>query len=251
MAPIRRGDGTPLEIPGVSEVRAGDGRVFFDAIPDSVTNHWPMDEGSGSTLTDAVGDDDISLNHSDWDSSVGRGGAVTVWDGIDNEGEASINFTDTLSFWIWFNVSDGSSEAHMVDIGDGSDASLQFDIGVPDDNELRLFANDADGGDNAIVQTSVSEDTWYFGGVQVDVSEGEIVLHLATADDSDLTEVGSNNFDGLDPSNPDTLALGYWDREDIRHFDGKLDDFGLANDDIITESDLMDVFDSTKSTYAD
>ena len=37
MAPIRKGDGTPLEIPGVSEVRSGDGRVFFegDAIPDS------------------------------------------------------------------------------------------------------------------------------------------------------------------------------------------------------------------------
>ena len=36
MAPIRKGDGTPLEIPGVSEVRSGDGRVFFegDAIPD-------------------------------------------------------------------------------------------------------------------------------------------------------------------------------------------------------------------------
>ena len=34
MAPIRKGDGTPLEIPGVSEVRSGDGRVFFDAIRD-------------------------------------------------------------------------------------------------------------------------------------------------------------------------------------------------------------------------
>ena len=42
MAPIRKGDGTPLEIPGVSEVRSGDGRVFFegDAIPDSEIDYF-------------------------------------------------------------------------------------------------------------------------------------------------------------------------------------------------------------------
>ena len=40
MAPIRKGDGAPLEIPGVQEVRSGDGRVFFDdAIPDSAI-YW-------------------------------------------------------------------------------------------------------------------------------------------------------------------------------------------------------------------
>ena len=48
MAPIRKGDGTPLEIPGVSEVRSGDGRVFFGAIPDSVVSRTPDDEQSES-----------------------------------------------------------------------------------------------------------------------------------------------------------------------------------------------------------
>ena len=66
MAPIRKGDGTPLEIPGVSEVRAGDGRVFFeeDAIPDSVAyggeddNTYVHDVSDGSlvqTLTESEG----------------------------------------------------------------------------------------------------------------------------------------------------------------------------------------------------
>ena len=49
MAPIRKGDGTPLEIPGVQEVRAGDGRVFFDdAIPDSVVTRPDDDRTAGS-----------------------------------------------------------------------------------------------------------------------------------------------------------------------------------------------------------
>ena len=76
MAPIRKGDGTALEIPGVSEVRSGDGRVFFeDAIPDSVEYNWlpsdynegnwidqisgidlPDDEGSPTKKTDGIND---------------------------------------------------------------------------------------------------------------------------------------------------------------------------------------------------
>ena len=50
MAPIRKGDGTPLEMPGVQQVRSGDGRVFFDgdAIPDTSTCR-PQDDNSGST----------------------------------------------------------------------------------------------------------------------------------------------------------------------------------------------------------
>lgn len=36
MTPLRRGDGTGLSVPGVREVRTGDGRVLYeDAIPDS------------------------------------------------------------------------------------------------------------------------------------------------------------------------------------------------------------------------
>ena len=58
MAPIRKGDGTPLEIPGVSEVRSGDGRVFFegDARPDSAEYHWPLDDGEGTTPREALQD---------------------------------------------------------------------------------------------------------------------------------------------------------------------------------------------------
>ena len=55
MAPIRKGDGAPLDVPGVSEVRSGDGRVFFegDAIPDSVVAYGGND---GNTYVHGVSD---------------------------------------------------------------------------------------------------------------------------------------------------------------------------------------------------
>ena len=70
MAPIRKGDGTPLEIPGVSEVRSGDGRVFFegDAIPDSVVSR-PEDTAKGTD--NAERGKQIELK-SDWPSIGAR-----------------------------------------------------------------------------------------------------------------------------------------------------------------------------------
>lgn len=64
--PIRRGDGTGVEPNGFAEVRTGDGRVLFDAIPDYYTHQWKLDEGSGSTAADAVGSATASINGADW-----------------------------------------------------------------------------------------------------------------------------------------------------------------------------------------
>ena len=64
MAPIRKGDGTQLEIPGVSEVRTGDGRVFFDdAIPDLGLDHFyfgPSIEDISNDWADEDGDRDAT-----------------------------------------------------------------------------------------------------------------------------------------------------------------------------------------------
>ena len=49
MPPIRKGDGTPVEPKGVSQIRTGDGRILFDgvAIPDIVVSR-PSDDSSDS-----------------------------------------------------------------------------------------------------------------------------------------------------------------------------------------------------------
>ena len=55
MAPIRKGDGTPLEIPGVQEVRTGDGRVFFEggAIPENVVDNFEDSNANPAGVYDA------------------------------------------------------------------------------------------------------------------------------------------------------------------------------------------------------
>jgi len=94
MAPIRKGDGTPLEIPSVQEVRTGDGRVFFagDEIPDSAVAHWDFNESESSeTLEDNIGDNDGTVS-----------GVLFGEDGINDnstsayfDGDAEIEFNPT------------------------------------------------------------------------------------------------------------------------------------------------------------
>jgi len=55
-----------------------------DAIRDSAIHHWPMDEGSGTTLTDVVGSEDGSINGPTWISGTWYDGFALDADGIDD-----------------------------------------------------------------------------------------------------------------------------------------------------------------------
>ena len=72
MTPIRKGDGTPVEPKGVSQIRTGDGRILFDgpAIPDSAIYQQPWDEGESTTVADVIGDRNGSLDNPDWVSDA-------------------------------------------------------------------------------------------------------------------------------------------------------------------------------------
>jgi hypothetical protein len=57
MHPIRRGDGTGLSVPGITQARKGDGTVLYDggaAIPDSVVSR-PADDDSFTPTSSARG----------------------------------------------------------------------------------------------------------------------------------------------------------------------------------------------------
>ena len=90
MAPIRKGDGTPLEIPGVSEVRSGDGRVFFegDAIPDSAIAQFDARQISASD-GDTLSTWPESLSSDNWDATA-SGNPTYV--------ESAINGNPAVSF---------------------------------------------------------------------------------------------------------------------------------------------------------
>ena len=134
MAPIRKGDGTPLELPGVSEVRSGDGRVFFDAIPDSVVSR-PNDDDS-TTRTEKEGLE-IEVK-SDWPSigveiSNNSSGASTAYLQDSNGNEIQTTDISELSSGDAFtfdevNLQSGNKYRILLDDG-GNSWTLGFTSG--------------------------------------------------------------------------------------------------------------------------
>ena len=102
MVPIRKGDGTGLAAKGYSQVRKGDGTVLWNAIPDSDL-YYPVDEGSGTTLNDAV-----STNHA----------SIT----------GSPNWVSDSDYWGGFYLD--FTEGDYAEISDNSILGLEFDWSV-------------------------------------------------------------------------------------------------------------------------
>jgi hypothetical protein len=70
----------------IGSVRAGVRGVPLDAIPDSVVYSWPIQEGSGSTATDVVGNADLTLASPTWDSDTNSiDGQRLLFDGSSDE----------------------------------------------------------------------------------------------------------------------------------------------------------------------
>ena len=86
MPPIRKGDGTPVEPKGVSQIRTGDGRILFDgpAIPDAAVLRYPFIEGSGTTVTETIEGQDGTISGAGWVSNNWQEGWALDGDGTDD-----------------------------------------------------------------------------------------------------------------------------------------------------------------------
>ena len=95
--------------------RAGLMSVAVDDIPDSAVYRWPVDEGSGQTLTDELQNEDITTNFENWVSgSQYVGENAKSFDGVDDEGSTSdslpeITVSEDFSIEIWADLGSVSS----------------------------------------------------------------------------------------------------------------------------------------------
>ena len=142
MPPIRKGDGTPVEPKGVSQIRTGDGRILFDgpAIPDPENLH----HGYDSTLLDLSDNDSVSP-WSDFDDNVGpndltAGDAPTYREDqlngdpivdFDTSNYLETNFNDVsppYTRYIVFKYDDaGSFNNYVLDGGSDNEALFRAD----------------------------------------------------------------------------------------------------------------------------
>ena len=150
MPPIRKGDGTPLEIPGVQEVRSGDGRVFFDgdAIPDSVVSRSDDDD----TLTDTTGNYGIEISTSqEWPDIQARlsqnfsgAGEAVIWDANDGSGDiietVDISDKSALDVFVFEDVDLNSDANYTITVNEGDIDS--YDSGFKEIGDFSFVSED-------------------------------------------------------------------------------------------------------------
>lgn len=172
MSPARKGDGTPLAFRNIQEVRKGDGTVLWtpDKIPDSLIYEYVIAEGSGQTLADSEGDEDISTNFENWiEDSQWESGWAKSSDGDDDHGAAGT----------------------MGDFGSSTDGDFAVEITFRTSDTGSLIGVANSGGNENMALNIVTSDDW---GGQSDY------LTVALRDDGD----SAGDFLSVDSSIPVT-----------------------------------------------
>ena len=111
------------------------------AIPDSVVHQWPMDEGSGSTVADNIGDADLTISQAEWGTDT------------DYVGEHYLDFDQGDSEQIDSNQTNVGDTGCVV-------ATVWLDNIVSGEN--RMFTHNDTNGDNRIY-LMVEEEEWAWG----------------------------------------------------------------------------------------
>ena len=264
MAPIRKGDGTPLEIPGVSEVRSGDGRVFFEGgIPDSVTDYWPADEGDGSVLGNNEGDTDMTMNFATWvNDTKYEGDTAPQWDGVDDvagmeEDNPFPASPEQFTYMIWLSDvvaadTDGNARvtqgvAVSTDGEGGSGSVFNPDDGwvliLNNDNidDIRLQVRENDSATNVVGTTTIPDPTANDIFLAVTGDGDDMRLRVYASDGKQVDESGNGSRGIVTDGHLHVGSSG----AEAHHVAGVMDAIGMAVDEAMPESEITDYWEST------
>jgi hypothetical protein len=211
-----------------------------------------MDEGSGTTLNDTIGSANLSSDTSDWVSGTGRGGFYLDFASADSAEETTNSLweNDTFAFLCWFNP-DSTSEGAYLALGDsGGRTDFSMDAGGGLSGGFGIFVNNADGGSNVTIATpNGSSSEWNFGAATVDLSSNEIGFYHALASDTDVTKVGTGNYDTALGGRIDRFILGERSGDNRASYAGEIDNPAGRVGGVVSQSTIEKYFDTTKGDY--
>ena len=203
--------------------------VITESVPEQATHYYAMDEGSGSTLTDAVGSADFTTNGGVTWASDSRytGGVAPSFDGTDDYAQGSPDLSTPFTVII---------------------RTYTTGLGTSSPYYRSVLVDDSDN-DNALVYT-VGSDEWRVNTPRVDVADadatGEHILALTSGNDQTELRVyngdeslhGSSSASGT-MSYAGAVNLARW-TDNSRYWDGELDTLTIA-DSVLSQSEIEDI----------
>jgi len=193
--------GATIDGQDVQEITV-DGQTVFTAgpdIPDSVTDQWPMDEGSGTALGNDIGTVDASLTSATWvAASKYTGGYATDYDGVDDYWSVDSRIDVNGQQWgvaFWTDQIVPVSASRLIRTSDVQSISsemnnglrVEFDAGASD----TLLIAALNGANNRDIQTGITAIDYsaqdVFTALRVDGNSVNILVYNSSAQQTDQT----------------------------------------------------------------
>jgi len=179
----------------------------YSAIPDTLDDHWLIDSGSGTTLSNGISDRDIDLpNGVSWqDISDFNGWAIRL-DGNDQYGVSQDQFyigQEKVTAMAWFNPISWQDFATPLSAQNDPESVPNdgWNITAEDDGEtLSLEYHDSGSTDRGWAQVTIPDvDSIYFVAAVLDGDFGELQLfdetgHIETASGSSSRGLTDQNL---------------------------------------------------------
>jgi len=233
--------GATIDGTDVTEITV-DGQTVFSAgpPPNSATNRWKFDEGTGNTVVDSIGSDDGTVNGPTWVSGTWQGGSALNADGInDNVTTPAVPPTGNAARTISITVElDNTSTFMMLWIYGADSTGKIFGLRSVSGN-LQLFIN------GAFAQFgTVSANTIYRISVGIPsgaTNEQDAVCYVNGAERSITNSVNNIGATINTGSNPITFFNN--DFRDENYLDGILDD-PIIHNYLLNASEMQQDYDA-------
>jgi len=231
-----------------SQVIGPDGNVVFEAapdIPDSGTNQWPVDEGSGTALNPRLGSVTASITGATWESDASAiGGQRLGFNGTDNrvETDSPVGATKaqtTVFGWVRpldYTGFDNSLFSSGPDPGVSSGGGWYVDTESTSGEILSVVGS----GSLHRSVPFVSPGEWGFLAFVLDGTDARLITWSNSAELADVTETAGSR------ANADNTLIvgdanGSGDNAEM-----SADIFGVADGVALSKADLTEFWEATK-----
>ncbi len=216
----------------------------------SLSDYWPTDAGSGSTVVNENSGRDLTTDAS-WVSGTGVGGAHLDYDGASSSTVTDASFgagSFTMAVWVK-PTQTGAVNIIATTAGSSGNSGVNLLWDNSGNGDLGAFLNNANGGTNIMLGTgtmfTISTGTWAFLAVTLDESAAQATMYAARATDDSLTMVDQSGSytDSSDVGDIHTIDVGN------SAFTGAIDapQYGIGQ--VLSQSELDSFFQESKGFF--
>ena len=207
--------------------------VGIDAIPDSVVNHWPHDEGTGTTLNDNEGTVDGTISGATWTALEDAvGGQYLEYDGDENNtslGDDPVNYIYNGDYTFTTFIRPDSSSGRNTIWAQENGIIVRFEDGTSD---LRIIHS---GIGNEQVNVSFSQGEWHFFCMSYNSQQSEYDITVQEVGQTEQTDTVSIDMTS-EPTNEELLFAADPEALGERNYQGGKDETTFS-DSILTDED--------------